>query len=306
MSGRNESHPDGAGRPWACLCVGAAHLDVLARSVQAFTTGADLPGTVTRRAGGVALNVACGLAAHGLDATLVAAIGEDAAGDDLVSKLRRTRVNGAGILRTAGRTDTYVALETGAGELHAAVADCALLEANCPALVNRLEALLSELAGDGAPTLVFVDGNLPEDCVGRILDAAPEWARVAFAVASPAKAARTLRLVGDPRGVIFLNRAEAEAVCGRALPDAVAASQALRALGFQEVIVTDGRNEAACSGAEGTVARRPRPAQVAGVTGAGDALVAAYIAARAGGVDAARALEVALDAAADHVSGRLS
>ncbi len=113
-----------------------------------------------------------------------------------------------------------------------------------------------------------------------------------------------LRLAGDPRCAVYLNRSEAEAVCGRSLPDAAAAAQALQAMGLQEVIVTDGRNGAACSAAEGTLARQPRPARVEGVTGAGDALVAAHIAARAGGVDAARALELALDAAAAHVSGQ--
>lgn len=303
LSGVGEHDPAPKERLPAFVCVGAAHWDVIGRTRRGFAAGSDFPGTVIRRPGGVALNVAAGLAATCQRATLVAAIGADAEGDELVSRLKAANVDCGGVLRPSGRTDAYVALELPGGGLHAAVADCGLLEANGEALVGRMIGMLKAINEAGVWPLVFLDGNLPGACIAEAIDILPASARIAFAAASPAKAERALCLRGDERAVVYLNRAEAEAICRRALADSTVAAQALLQAGFAEVIVTNGPDAASHARADLAVSMRPGPIDVAGVTGAGDMLVASHLAARAEGADASAALKAALAAAARHVSG---
>jgi sugar/nucleoside kinase (ribokinase family) len=262
------------------LCIGAAHWDLIARAAVPLAPGADVPGSVERRPGGVALNIALALAAHGVAVALRAAVGRDAEGEALIAAATAQGVDCGPCLR-AGRTDVYVGIEGPDGELFGAVADCAGLEAAGPALLDRL-------AAD-----ILLDGNLPAACLA---DPRLAGRAVTLVAASPAKAQR---LAPALRGAaaLYLNRAEAEAILGTPLPDAAAAAEALRGRGAGLVLVTDGPLPAACAGPSGVVVQAPGSARPASVTGAGDRVVAAHIAARRAGLAPAAALARALGAA---------
>ncbi|MGC9418221.1 MAG: PfkB family carbohydrate kinase, partial [Rhodovulum sp.] len=76
--------------------------------------------------------------------------------------------------------------------------------------------------------------------------------------------------------------------------------------GVRRALVTDGQDPAVFAAEDGMVERRPAMLAPVHVTGAGDALMAAHIAAERAGAEPAAALAAALDAAARHVGGRIA
>lgn len=277
--------------PTAFLCIGAAHWDIVGRTEAALPAGADVPGRVTRQPGGVAQNVARALAARGRSVRLVAAVGRDAEGDTLVAGLAAAGVGVDWLCRHAGPTDAYLAIEGTGGALHAAVADCGGLERAGAGLLAPVPAFW--------PGPVVTDGNLGPAVLAAALDLGP---RVAFVPASPRKLAAVRGLLLGRAVTLYLNRAEAEMLCGTRFADSRAAARAIRDAGAAEAIVTDGAAPATATAAEGTVTLAPPAVAPLSVTGAGDAFVAGHLAARADGLDAAAALAAALDAAARHIT----
>jgi pseudouridine kinase len=285
------------------LCAGAALWDVIAQAAVPLHPGADVPGRIERRMGGVALNVALALAGHGTRAALLSALGRDSQGDRLVAALEARGVDCAHVTRTGDPTDTYLAVEDAAGELFAAVADCAGLErAGAAVLAPLRDGRLGDAARPWPGTLV-IDGNLPEAVLAGLAgDPAFAAARLAFVPASPGKAARLGCALGLGRAVLYLNRREAEVITGEGFPDAAAAAEALVARGAARAVVTDGGRMACAAGPEGAVRHAPPPVPAGSVTGAGDAFLAAHLAAEARGLAPGEALAAAVGAAARHIA----
>jgi fructose-1-phosphate kinase PfkB-like protein len=82
----------------------------------------------------------------------------------------------------------------------------------------------------------------------------------------------------------------------------VAAARARAATGVAAALVTDGPREAAWVRVGRILLRHPPAVSPRSVTGAGDALVAAHLHARAQGADDTAALDAALAAAATHIT----
>jgi pseudouridine kinase len=274
------------------LCVGAAHWDIVGRTAAPLPPGADVPGRLTRQPGGVAQNVARALAAFDRPVRLAAAIGRDPPGDALAADLVAAGVDCAWLFRHGGATDAYLAIEGADGALHAAVADCDSLE-------RAGEALLAPLLAAGWPGPIVADGNLP---VGVLATLLATGAPLAFVPASPRKLAALAPLPIAGTVTLYLNRAEAEALCGRPFADSRAAAETLLARGAAAAVVTDGAAAATAADLGGVVSLSPPVVAPRSVTGAGDAFVAAHLAARADGLASALALAAALDAAARHIT----
>ncbi len=269
------------------VCFGAAHWDIVARA-RAGARGPDTPGRVEARPGGVALNVALALAALGVMATLVAAVGDDAEGRALMALLAAAGVGCSAMLVYPGLpTGRYVAVERSDGELAAAVADLAVLDGLAP----------GHLALDALPPadLWLAEANLPPAVLRALAAHAGRPALWADA-ASQAKAPRLRPLLGALDG-LYCNRAEAEAICAAGLNAARPAAEALLARGAKRAVVTDGPLPAADAGAHGVRILRPEPGAVRSVTGAGDALIAAHLAAMLRGAAPEAALAAGLAAA---------
>ncbi len=281
------------------ICAGAAHWDIIGRTAEALPPGADVPGTVLRRPGGVALNVAFALAALGCRTALLAALGRDPAGDELAARITAAGIDPSGLHRHAGRTDAYVAIEDGCGELRAAVADCAGLESAGRAVLAPLRDGRLALPGAGP---IVADGNLPLPVLTELLDAAiAAGAAVSLVPASPGKAALLAPLCTGRPFALYLNRIEAERLCRASFRDSRVAAIALRGRGIADAIVTDGGAPATAAVGDVVVTLDPRRAGIRSVTGAGDAFVAAHLAARERGLDVEPALAAALEAAARHI-----
>ncbi|WP_287882680.1 MULTISPECIES: PfkB family carbohydrate kinase [Paracoccus] len=288
------------------LCLGAMLWDVIGHSAMRLDPGADLPGRITRQPGGVALNVALALARQGLAPAMLSAVGRDAPGEALVAEVGRRGVDTRWLWRDGGlATDSYLAIESPDG-LVAAIADARALEtAGTAILAPLLDGRLGDAARPWRGTLVL-DGNLTAPVLDRIaLDPCLSAADLRIVPASPDKAARLRVLIDHPRAIFHLNRAEAEALAGRSLPDAARAAEAVVALGARRALVTDGARPAADAAQDApTLTEAPPPVAATRVTGAGDSFLAAHLAAESRGAGRAEALTRAVNAASDHVCGK--
>jgi sugar/nucleoside kinase (ribokinase family) len=274
------------------VCFGAAHWDIIAHA-RSGVLGADAPGTVRSRPGGVALNAALGLAALGLAVTLVSAVGDDAEGRTLLAETAARGVVTEHVLVYPDLpTGRYVAIERVDGELVAAVADVEALDTLMPEHL-RLDRLPPADAW-------LMEANLPAAVI-RAIAAHPGRPPLFADAVSPAKAQRLRPVLGQLAG-LYCNRMEAEAICAVGLNAARAAAEALVGRGVARAVVTNGPQAAADAGPHGVSVLRPVNAPVRSVTGAGDALMAAHLAAVLRGARAEAALAEGLAAAHRHAA----
>lgn len=297
--------------PPPVFCLGALHWDIIAHAARPLGRGGDEPGRILVRPGGVAFNVARALARQGLAVALVSATGSGPETEALLAEVRAAGIETDRILTLPGLpADRYIAIEDADG-LAAAVADSRTLEAAGARILDLLRpaaAPFEDTPGSGEadaparPTIV-VESNLTPDVLGALaLHPVLRDADLRLLPAGPGKAARLLPLLSHPAATLYVNRAEAEALCGAPLADAVAAAQALRALGARRAIVTDGASAVADAAGHEVFSLVPPKVRVARVTGAGDTFVAAHLAAERRGARPDAALAAALAAAADHIS----
>lgn len=282
------------------LCIGAAHWDVIGRSTAPVATGDDLPGVIRTRPGGVALNIAHALARHDLRPALLSAIGQDPEGTALTDWLAGQGIDTRFLHRSASLpTDRYIAIE-GPDGLIAAIADSTALERHSASILAPLAA--PDLQDWRGP-VVLDSGLKPEILATLARTGITQATPLRLTSAAPAKAAR-LRPFLNAQATFTLNRLEAEALLGRALPDSKTAATALRAAGASRAIITDGPHPATDADAAQIVTLTPPKTPVQRVTGAGDTFLAAHIATELRGLDRRAALTHALDAAARHIATR--
>lgn len=279
------------GGPGRVVVVGGANMDVKARTLAAAVPGTSNPGVTVQAPGGVARNVAENLARLGVPTTLISVVGRDALGDSLLRATEAAGVDVRAVMRAEGvSTGTYTAVLDASGELLVAVASMAAIDALTPAVLQERRGTLRGAAW------VVADGNLPEGTLAHLLTvAAGAGVPVVFEPVSVPKAARlrpvlTAGLV--PR-VVTPNVPELAALLGRDVPDTsrdvrVAAAE-LHALGVALVWVRRGAHGSMLSAPDGVHDLPALPATVQDVTGAGDAMLAAFLAALTSGLPPAEA-----------------
>lgn len=289
------------------LCIGSVLWDIIGRAAASMRLGSDVPGRITRLPGGVAMNIAVTLARFGLRPALLTAIGQDDEGHDLIAACDRLGLITDHVYRSDDLpTDRYMAIE-GANGLIAAVADAHSLEAAGdkilrPLADGRLGSAASPWAG-----LIALDGNLTEALLAEIARS-PLFAAADLRVApaSPGKAERLLPLLSHSTATLYVNLEEARLLSKTAATGAPEAAEALLQRGAARVLVTDGgRICAEGQRGMGVILGIPPHVLVTRVTGAGDTFMAAHIVAERRGAARAAALDHALRAAADYVSGEI-
>jgi sugar/nucleoside kinase (ribokinase family) len=287
------------------LCIGSVLWDVIGRAERGMVLGNDVPGRITRLPGGVAMNIAMGLARFGLRPILLTAIGTDPGGDELIGACARMGLATTHVTRDHGLpTDQYMAVESPDG-LIAAIADAHSLEAAGDTILAPLED--GRLGSAAAPWtgLIALDGNLTQALLAEIATR-PSFAAADLRVApaSPGKATRLRALLGHPGASFYVNLEEAGLILGSVFTSAARAAEALVEAGLAQALVTDGAHAAAEGTARGVVTATPPKVAIARVTGAGDTFMAAHIASQARGLTGRDALQTALNAAATYVSGQ--
>ncbi|MEM9062195.1 MAG: PfkB family carbohydrate kinase [Pseudomonadota bacterium] len=285
--------------PAHVLCVGAAHWDLIARSDGELRTGDDVPGQIRQRPGGVALNVALGLAAREVRVSLCSAVGADDAGASLTAYATAAGVDCTDVAIIGGAaTNRYLAIEDVSGDLFAAVAEIGLLEGHADQVAAKASRAL--VASD----TLFLEANLPSAAIeGIARHAAARGVKIVVNPVSPVKAPRLVRLISEPfRATIVANLREANVLLGKSASTAAGAATALLAVGAEAALVTDGPRPAALATAASLVTSAPETLQGdVSVTGAGDALLAAFLASPDLHDEPYDALTSALRAAAEHM-----
>lgn len=288
------------------LCIGAMLWDIIGRSFVVLDRGNDVPGRIGQVPGGVALNVAVSLARQGKRAAILSAIGRDSAGDALQDEARHLGVDTNYLyINNNLPSDFYIAVEDPEG-LVASIADAHSLEAAGDLILTALHD--GRLGNIDAPWTgpIVLDGNLTSDLLSRIaVDPLLAQAKLSVIPASPGKAERLLPLLARPETLFYLNRYEAETLADRPCPDARTAAEAVVARGAARAIVTDGAHLVADALTDApTLVCEPAKVEIMRVTGAGDAFLAAHLIAEQAGSDRQTALNIATQAATDHVSGK--
>ncbi len=289
--------------PPPVLCIGSALWDIIASASCDMQPGNDVPGIIRRRPGGVALNIALALVERGQPAALLTTIGNDAQGDELISKLESAGVDCQYVSRVDDPTDNYLAIETTSGVVFGAIADCASLEKAgdqilAPVRDGRLGTVRNPWQGS-----VVIDGNLPVSTLESIAENRDfDQAHLSFVPASPGKAERMRTALKAQSATLFVNKGEAEILCNRSFANSRAASEALFQMGAHRAIVTDGPDEGALCNENGVISVVPPQVEANTTTGAGDVFLAAFVGAEiASTLGLREIMETAVKAAADHV-----
>lgn len=253
------------------VVIGGANVDVLARSGSAAVSATSNPGTTSIGHGGVARNVAENLARLGSRVELVAAVGRDALGEMLLADTAAAGVGVSHVRRIDGPTGTYTAVLDTDGELVVAVADMAATDDLGPDVIASATALVT------SADLVVLDGNLPADTIAAAVALS---GRVVLDPVSVPKAFRLRELLagGHRWFAMTPNLAELGALTGldvSASPDR--GIEALHDAGVEHVWVRLGPAGSVLSSPDGRVELPVVPSAVVDVTGAGDAMLAAFV-----------------------------
>ena len=246
------------------VVVGGANMDVKARSARPVVPGTSNPGRAVRSPGGVGRNVAENLARLGTPTVLVAAVGPDALGDELVAATSAAGVDVRLVRRVASRTGTYVAVLDDVGELVVAVSDMAATEALTPSDVRAAESVIT------GSSLVVLDGNLSRAALTASWDLAVEaGVPVVLDPVSVPKAAALADLLDGTRPLFAVTpNLDELAVLGDSVD--------LLARGVELVWVRAGVEGSRLISRDGSTRLPSSPADVVDVTGAGDAMLAAF------------------------------
>jgi pseudouridine kinase len=270
------------------LCIGGAVVDRKYFAQGALVPGSSNPARSVTGSGGVARNIAENLARLGEDVALVSRVGADDPGRRMVRELADLGVDVSGVEAFAGeRTAEYVAFLNAHGEMFAAMADMAILDAIDAAEVPRWA------AGFPGCDFVFAETNLDSGVLEELV-AAARGAGVPLAI-DAISVAKAARLPASLAGIacLFLNWQEAPAVLGLADGDGSDPEHLAKALvrrGCGQVVLTLGERGALAH--DGHVPQFV-PAQkvpVVEVTGAGDALAAGTMLALARGLPLKKAV----------------
>ena len=250
------------------LCIGGSNIDRKLRLLGSLQLGTSNPArSPPETPGGVARNVAENLARLGFSTRLVTAVGDDAAGQALLAQAAQLGLSTQGsLIASAAASDSYSAVLDQAGEM--------LLALSAMPLVDRLTPAQLVTATLDQATLTVIDLNLPADSVATLIEAARAHnsALLIVAVSAP----KLARLPQDLRGLqcLILNQSELRAAAPAQNTDA--ALLGLHARGVRQILVTSGPDGVICSelGRAPQHLLPPAVAQIADVTGAGDAFAA--------------------------------
>ncbi len=267
---------------------GALHVDEVARVKGRFVPKASNPVSWQRYVGGVGCNAARAAQSVYSQASvgtvnLHAAIGDDADGQALISRIENEGLMVQPQFITGNLTGRYSAVMSESGELELGLADVQLAEQLHPRTIIK--------AWIEAPAhTVLLDANLSTDCISSLIEYAGAANNFIAAMAvSPHKVVR-LAHFAHHIDLLFCNRLEAYALAEFAqveLDHTTAASvslhqlsDALAIIGFNDFVLTDGGAPMIIHSNGTKNSQQPPPVNLNhNVNGAGDTLAGATLAA---------------------------
>ena len=147
------------------LCIGAANIDQEAKTIERIQYNTSNPVEITESIGGVARNFASTLQQLGINTSLLTAVGDDPAGDQL---LRQTKSEGIDISHVwtfpAARTGIYTAIINKTGDNILSLADMSIYEKITKEMINDKWPHIQSAKA------IFLDTNFNKDILNHLLD----------------------------------------------------------------------------------------------------------------------------------------
>jgi len=248
--------------------IGAANMDLSAKSYQPIIPQDSNPSRITKSHGGVGRNIGENLARLGADVKLIAPVGDDGFGRELLDGCEAVGIDTRCCYRSEHMpSQTYIAVLDEQGEMFVAAVDMA-----CVLPISHMKIHADTIAGSD---IILLETNLEQDMIAYILDHFSQNDLYVDPI-SVTKAQKIKHLLGRFH-TIKMNRLEAET-----LTDMVINSEAdLRQAG--DYFLAQGTRRVIISlGAEGLYYRTESeeirlyatPMTPINATGAGDALMA--------------------------------
>ncbi len=279
--------------PPLLVAAGGAHIDRRGRVQGDYVPAASNPVTMHEEVGGGAFNALRTAVRRGVGGAILSLRGADAGAETVATAIARAGIEDLSAIYLDRSTPSYTAVLDREGELIAGFADMGLYDFAFAKQVSRRKFRDAVARADA----LLTDANMSDAALARLTALAGDKPVYAIAI-SPAKAVRLLPLL-DRLSVLFMNMREARALAGMAAEaDAARVIAALRGRGLRRAVVTAGSGAVLAFDGETDYSLTPPPVEaVADVTGAGDALAGAAIAALMRGAPFGEALRDGVAAA---------
>lgn len=273
----------------AAVVIGGANIDHKCYTVSVPIARTSNPGRIISSLGGVGRNVAENLARLGTSTALITAIGNDEAGARIHRVTEGAGVDLRHVVLTSHRTGTYSAVLDESGDLYIAVSEMDGMCDITPASIAERRALIAN------SRILVMDCNVPQEAMLRAAEIAQRnGVPVLVEPVSVAKAQRVRALLTAGLALHTITPGLEEfqqltGATGSSRADLCNAASRLHAAGVQNVWVSLGMNgsflSAAGEGAHRVEMIPAAPATLVDATGAGDAMLAGYIAGILRGLD---------------------
>lgn len=279
------------------LVVGAANLDIKGRLFDEPIAGSSNSAAIRSGLGGVARNIAENLARLGVPVTLLTAVGDDVAGEDILNSADETGIDitRALVIHNAN-TGTYMATLDHEGSLFFGLDDLRVLSNITPAYLRQNRAAFE------ACEIVSLDMNLSDDALATALQLAREYGKRICVDPTSAEVAHRLRPHLPLLDLITPNIAEAEVILNcppiQNAGGALTAARALVSRGVGTAVITQAERGACYATADESGQFPAVNVDIVDATGAGDALSATVIFGMLQGFEVSESLQLGLRAAA--------
>jgi pseudouridine kinase len=259
------------------LVIGSAGVDVKGRPDQEAVWGSPNIGYIRSSIGGVARNIAENLARLEVQTTLLTAVGDDTAGQNVIDACEEGGINCDYVRSIAeARTGTYMALLKPDGQLHTAISDFDVM-----AHVDSDYLLEHEGLVENAD-LIVIDATIHDDVLETLFElTARHNIRVAADPTTPALASKLCPYIPQLY-MVAPNAGETVSLCNLKEPahdrdTAISTARSLVTLGAHIAVVTMGEDGLAYAHGGGAGFLRAIQTNVVDTNGAGDAFSAATI-----------------------------
>ncbi|NLX10973.1 MAG: ribokinase [Chloroflexi bacterium] len=258
------------------VVVGAAGIDIKARPLDPLQMGTTNRGVLRHSLGGVARNIAENLARLEVPTRLLSAVGQDSAGESILTRTAAAGVDVSYVLRLPDvASGSHAAILDQDGQLVVAVSEYDIIEAVSPTYLYQNRALFADAA------MIVVDASLSDKALATVFRIARRYqVPVCADPTSPLLAAKLIPYLPELT-MAAPDASEAVALCGGEPPtsseDAILLAQCLRGQGVRIAIVTLAEQGLAyCDGGHAGHIPALRTS-VVDKTGVGDALTAGVI-----------------------------
>lgn len=278
------------------VVVGGANYDLIGVTSQKVNLRTSNPGKIMHTIGGVGRNIAENLGKLKVPTTLLTAVGKDGHGDAILKRTKEAGVDVSHVLRTDKYpSGTYVAILDEKNDLGLAVADMDIVTlVNSGYIKERLYALKGAV-------MVVCDTNVPVETLELLGEYCKETE--ATLVLEPVSVEKAQKVKGLLHliNIFTPNKEEMESICGFNLEseeDYKKAGEYAMEQGISILLLKLGKKGLYVHSDKFTGLLKSKASKIVDVTGAGDSLVAGFLASIFQGHSLEKSCEYALAAAA--------